>query len=210
MTDHVEELPTTLEICQIAFESLLEILGPEDLNSILLSNPMPVVVDVENVYVSAGLERNNWVQLHQALLAQFGIPGTAGIAIQTGQVMFKNFFRGFGSATFLDDREYRMLAKPVRIRKGLEGLADFQEKYVTGSHATIEYDHENWYWHLEPLNGWSEYPQIQDLLTKVVWGMVIEFLSWAGGGKIYPAHETAWADTTIKERVIVIRKKYVD
>ncbi|MCE5208830.1 MAG: hypothetical protein LLG42_11050 [Chloroflexi bacterium] len=210
MIDHAEDLPTTLEICQIAFESLLEILGPEDLNSILLSSPMPVELDEENVNVLADLDRKNWAQLHRVLQAQFGIPGTAGIAIHTGQVIFKNFFRGFGSATLLDDREYRMMPKPVRIRKGLETLAELQEKYVSGSRVTIEHDQENWYWKLEPLNGWSEYPQIQDLLTKVVWGMVLEFLSWTGGGKIYPVHETAWADPGIKERVIVIRKKYVD
>jgi hypothetical protein len=209
MTDHAEDLPTTLEVCQIALESLLEILGPEDLNAILLDSPLPVVMDEENISVSMDPDGKTWAQLHQTLLTQFGISGTAGIAIRTGQVMFKNFYRDFGSATFFDDCDYRMLPKPARIRRGLEGLALLQEKYVSGSHVIIDYDQENWYWKLAPPGEESEYPQIQDLLAKVIWGMVIEFLSWTGGGKIYPVHEIAWEDPAVKERVVVICKKYV-
>lgn len=210
MMDHAEDLPTRLDICQIAFDSLLEILGPEELSDILQESPLPVKLEEESINVSASLDRSNWVNLHRILLAQYGKAGTAGIAIRTGQVMFKNFFRSFGAATRLDDLGYRMLPKPARIRKGLEELAVLQEKYVPGSHACIENDQENWYWKLEPLQGCPEYPQIQDFLIKVVWGMVIEFVSWTGGGKVYPVHEAAWADTSPGERVIAIRRKYID
>lgn len=209
MFEHVDELPSNLEICQIAFESLLEILGTEDLDALLTTNPLPVVLNAENVDVLDDIGLENWVQLHQTLFSLFGVSGTAGIAIRTGQVIFKNFFRSFGSATIFDNQEYRMLPKPGRIRKGLEGLAEIQQKYITGLQVTIDQDHENWYWKTEQPATGTQYAQLQDLMAKVVWGMMIEFLSWTAGGKIYPVHEVDWENPGALSRVIIIRKQYL-
>ncbi len=210
MTDQAEVLPTHLEVCQIAFDSLLEIIGPEDLHAVLDGISLPVEIVKEDACVSSEPVQTAWTTLQSQLYSLFGTAGAAGIAIRTGEVIFKNFYRQYGTATFLDTRDFSMLPKPARIRRGLEGLASYQEKYVTGTHVIIDHDADNWYWKMDCDAGSSDCQTVQTLLAKIMWGMVIEFITWTAGGKKYSVHEAGWQDGDLKQRVIVIRKKVLD
>lgn len=210
MTDQAEVLPTKLEICQIAFDSLLEIIGPEDLDAVITGSGVPVEMAHDNAEVTAELLRTGWASLQQELQERFGAAGAAGIAVRTGEVLFKNFYRQYGAVTFLDERDFLMQPKPVRIRRGLEGLADYQQQYVTGAHVTIDHDADNWYWKMRCQPGQPACAEMESLLTKVMWGMVIEFITWTAGGKKYAVHERNWEARNTPERVIEIRKKYLD
>lgn len=208
MTGQAEKYPDRLDICQIAFDSLMEILGPQDLRAVLGDVALPVEVVNQGVDVNGVVTPESWARLHSALLAQFGTAGAAGVAIHAGGVLFKNFFRDYSAVTRFDEMTFLRLPRPQRIQRGLEELAGLQERYVSGSHVSIEDDPECWYCKLDVMPGGA--PQLQDLLTKVMWGMVLEFLTWTGGGKKYAVHESGWEDASIHQRVIVIRKKVLD
>jgi hypothetical protein len=210
MMDNTTNLPTLLQINQLVFDSMLEIMGPQELSAMIQTAFLPVVLGDEQVCISALTNWNAWVRLQKTMLDHYDGSAAAGITIRVGQVLFKNFQRCYGSATLLENRAFAMLPKPERIYKGLQLLASLHCAYIPELDIVIEQDDQYWYWKVEYC-GWSaRHPQLLDLLTKLTWGLAQEFLSWTGGGKQYPVHE----DTAIIDNrpagTIAVQKKYID
>jgi len=210
MMNTTEKLPTFLEINQLVLDSMLEIMGPQDLSAVILSAALPAVLQDEKVSGTGLPGWDAWVRLAQTMLDRYGGPAAAGITIRVGQVLFKNFHRRFGSATLLESREFGMLPKPERIHNGLQYLAGLQSAYIPDHVVVIEQDAQHWYWKVERCKWCAQQPQLMDMLTKLMWGLMQEFLAWTGGGKHYPVHEQAASTEAGSAGTIAVQKKYID
>ena len=199
-----------VDIYRILFEALQEITGKSGLQAIINMTSLPIEkADGTRISVDH-LTPDNWQNLAQTLESLYGQRGAYGIAVRTGQVFFRDFFRSFGLNTGMMDRHYRMLPKPKRIQRGLEILADSLSLYIPDLQVDVIQDSENWYWRFKNMGLFSDSPGFAKILLKFIVGIIREFLSWTSGGKFYPVNEMNLAAEVNAGPIIIIQKRYID
>ncbi len=198
-----------IEVTCIVLDSLREIIGQGGVQAILKTEFLPVKLSGEEISIETGFTLQNWRKLIQTLHSLYGLRGAQGIAIRSGQVFFKDYYRSFGFSTGMMEREFRMLAKPNRILRGLQILADLQNHYLPVLTVDVLQDAEQWFWRVRECDWQQHNPDLMQILTRFEIGVIQEFLSWTSGGKFYPVSELSSSEG--KPGVVIkILKKYVD
>jgi hypothetical protein len=210
MSDGVKSPIIEKQIIRLILTGLQEIIGSGGLQAVINLSSLPAQTKDNQIVLVSDFQIGDWQGLHQALGSLYGKRGAQGIAIRTGQVLFKDYFRTYGVGTGMMDRDFRMLAKPRRILRGLEILANIQSQFIPNLSVDILQDADHWFWRIKN-NEWTQKnPEIYQLLVKGFIGVIQEFLSWTSGGKYYPVHEMGKDEEANTDRVIRIQKNFID
>jgi hypothetical protein len=198
------------EIVRIFIGSMQEIMGEDDLQSILHSAGLEPFSGHETTSLVRSINAASFTNGWQTLIAEYGLRGAQGVILRSGQVFFKDFLRSHGLETGLMAREFRSLPKPRRIRKGLGMLAALQEDFIPGTKISICEQSGNWLWETRQCEWCGRQTDNRDALSKFTIGIIQEFLLWTSGGKCYPVQETREIETGLSFFAIRIQKEYID
>jgi hypothetical protein len=192
------------EIEQIFIGSMQEIMGDDDLQSLLHQ------AGLGTNGIAKSLNAAGFTEGWQALVDTYGRRGAEGVILRSGQVFFKDFLRKHGFETGLMENEFRSLPKPRRIRRGLGVLADLQEEMIPGTDITISEEDEYWLWQTCQCGWCKKREDNRDALSKFTIGVIQEFLFWTSGGKCYPVQEANDEESGHPLFVIRIDKEYIE
>ena len=210
MSNETQNQVNLIDVIHILFEALQEIIGQRGLQAVLNMTALPVKIHDDKDITIEHLSVDQWVNLTQTLESLYGVRGAQGIAVRTGQVFFRDFFRSFGMSTGMMSRSFRMLTKPKRIQRGIEVIAQSLGSYMPNIQADVIQDSENWFLRFSKLDFLSHAPGTASIMLKFVVGILQEFLSWTSGGKFYPVSEMTLAAEVKSGPIIVIQKHYID
>ena len=198
------------QIIQMILTGILEIIGTSGLQAVINLAALPVRIVDHHTVLTGVFSIAEWKKLHDGMDSLYGRRGAQGIAIRSGQVFFKDYFRAYGVGTGMVDSEFRMLAKPKRILRGLEVLSETAVHYIPGFSVNVMQDADHWFWCISE-NAWvRENAELCRALMRWEMGVIQEFLSWTSGGKYYPVQEMGGKGEPAGEWVIRIHKKYIE
>lgn len=126
--------------------------------------------------------------IQQALEELYGPRGGRGIALRSGRVFFKYFLRSFGDQMAMTSLDYRMLPTPHRVKTGLHSMADTLSG-LCSQHILVWEDPQAWFWQSDHCP-WCWQRQMEAYMCHFNVGMLQEYVTWAGGGKVYHVIET--------------------
>lgn len=131
-------------------------------------------------------------------IQQYGKDETNGLFIRAGRAAFYYWLSQYAVDLGWKDAEFRLLPPPVRIRKALtEFLFWLKQKEMLD--ARLDDSHDYWQITRPGLTQTDSGLDCSYLL-----GMLQELVSWAGGGKFYPAIEEQCRAAGAKECVFKI------
>lgn len=190
-------------------EGVQEIIGKAGLNAIFnlahLTHLMPVsdLGKYDHDLTFADLSA-----IQQALEELYGPRGGRGVALRSGRVFFKFFLRSFGDQMAMTSLDYRMLPTPHRVKTGLHSMADTLSG-LCSQQILVREDPEAWYWQSDHCP-WCWQRQMEEFMCHFNVGMLQEYGTWAGGGKVYHVMETECIAKGASNCTIRIEKKSID
>lgn len=146
-------------------------------------------------------------EFQNALEMKFGVQGGRGLAQRAGRSGFKFFLRKYGRELNLLGLDYRLQPTHARITQGLVTLAAFFGE--DGSPPAINEQESTWSWGISGCEfciGREDPGVICSFLT----GMMQEFMTWAGGGKVYLIKEIECQAQGKQRCLFRIDKKPID
>lgn len=143
-----------------------------------------------------------------ALEELYGPRGGRGVALRSGRVFFKYFLRSFGDQMQMTTLDYRLLPTHQRVTTGLRSMAAALCDQCSANFSVSE-DDDAWYWQSDQCPWCFERTQ-QECMCHFSVGMLQEYVSWAGGGKIYHVIETECIARGGSACTIRIDKKPID
>jgi len=155
-------------------EGLLEIVGIEG---------------VEQIWHHAGwssaegLSAANLGYMELALVDIYGKPAGSGLSLRVGRAVFSQLIRQMGSELGLLKLDFRLQHARLRIRTGLERLADVLLTPIGITYALDEQP-DCWNWMLQTsqtLSSFNGHPFPVNFMV----GLLQEYFAWSSGGKIY-------------------------
>ena len=132
---------------------------------------------------SSGLTKERLGELRSRMDSLYGKTGASGLAICSGRAAFKYLLEKQGKEIGFEDTAYRFLPVRLKIRKGLEILAQWMEK-TYGLQTTVLSVDKDFHFRL------GESPQDHvPALCDFTAGLLQGFLAWTSGGKFYIVRE---------------------
>jgi predicted hydrocarbon binding protein len=170
---------------RIALLSLRDVMGQPALDTVLAMARLQQYID--------RLPPNNFEQrfsfgelsrLLQALEQMYGVRSGRGMARKAGREAFRRGVKDFGSVLGLADVVFRVLPMRMRVRVGLEVLAETFNKF-TDHGVRIDEDDAHFRWIAEPCGiSWGRRTDAPCCHLSV--GLLEEALYWiSGGGSFY-------------------------
>jgi predicted hydrocarbon binding protein len=106
------------------------------------------------------------------------------------------------------DLNFRLLPVPVRLKTGLEALAELMG-IIGDEQVTVDEDERSWLWRSEgcPLC-WGRVSR--EPVCQFTVGLLQEFYTWASGGRVYSLSEVACQAAGAPACLIKIDKKALD
>jgi hypothetical protein len=131
----------------------------------------------------SGLTNERLGELRSRMDSLYGKTGASGLAICSGRAAFKYLLKKQGKELGFEDAAYRFLPTRLKIRKGLEILAQWMEK-IYALPVNVINDERDFHFRL----GDPEHDH--DLaLCDFTAGLLQGFLAWTSGGKYYLVRE---------------------
>ncbi len=123
----------------------------------------------------------------EGLEKMYGPRGGRGVALRAGRAGFKYLLRQFGTTLGIIDLNYRMMPVPLRIKSGLQSLADLMGKLGDEQVTIGELEHA-WTWTAERCpHCWQR--SVAEPACQFPVGMLQEFFAWASSGRVYAIRE---------------------
>jgi hypothetical protein len=146
--------------------------------------------------------------IQQALEELYGPRGGRGVALRSGRVFFKYFLRAFGDQMAMTSLDYRLLPTHPRVKSGLLAMADTLSD-LCSMEILVSEDPDTWYWQSDHCP-WCWQRQVDECMCHFNVGMLQEYVTWSGGGKIYHVIETECIAAGSPACTIRIEKKPID
>jgi hypothetical protein len=146
--------------------------------------------------------------IQQALEELYGPRGGRGVALRSGRVFFKYFLRAFGDQMAMTSLDYRLLPTHPRVKSGLLAMADTLSD-LCSMEILVREDPDTWYWQSDHCP-WCWQRQVDECMCHFNVGMLQEYVTWSGGGKIYHVIETECIAAGSPACTIRIEKKPID
>jgi hypothetical protein len=146
--------------------------------------------------------------IQQALEELYGPRGGRGVALRSGRVFFKYFLRAFGDQMAMTSLDYRLLPTHPRVKSGLLVMADTLSD-LCSMEILVSEDPDSWYWQSDHCP-WCWQRQVDECMCHFNVGMLQEYVTWSGGGKIYHVIETECIAAGSPACTIRIEKKPID
>lgn len=165
----------TLPLPLILRDSLLEIIGNDGVRLIWQSASWTS---------TDSLSATNLGRMEVALCNVFGQAAGEGLSLRVGRAALTQVICQMGPEMGLLDLDFRLQRARLRIRKGLECLAEVLWTPI-GVQCELEEQVECWCWTLYPSQSYVSFNgRIPP--TSFIKGLVQEYFAWSSGGKIYP------------------------
>ncbi len=185
-----------------------EIIGRPGLNAVLNLSEQHVQGTSHESEPVLRIGSSNVAVIAEGLEKMYGPRGGRGVALRAGRAGFKYLLRQFGSTMGIIDLNYRMLPVPVRLKTGLEALAELMAKIGDERVKIDEFD-SFWTWTAERCPYcWRR--KVGEPACHFPVGMLQEFFSWASSGRVYKIHEVECMAAGGSVCSIQINKKALD
>lgn len=191
---------------RIILQALDEVLGRNGINAVLNVAALPALLQAypqNNLDLAFPFEYIR--QIHVALENVYGPRAGRGLALRVGRASFKYGLREFGPALGITDLAFRLLPLSVKMRTGLESLADWFTRFSDQKISIEEHEH-HFLWKAQTCpvcNGRESNAPICHLFT----GILQEALYWLSSGKFFEVEQTACMAQGDAEDVFVISKQ---
>jgi hypothetical protein len=143
--------------------------------------------------------------VQQALDSMYGPRGGRSLSHRAGRAAFRHGLVEIGPRSILANPAYRLLPLKMRIKLSFDALAHAFSQFSDQS-VRLEEDDDCFSWLLESCAlCWGR--QSAEPCCHLAVGLVSGALSWASGGKHYPAEEEECAACGAPHCLIVVRKQ---
>jgi predicted hydrocarbon binding protein len=177
---------------RIILQAMEEVMGRESLHSLLHGSEHAEWIrnaPAEGQEPGEGsLPFESVSSLHAALEQAYGTRSGRGIALRIGRASFNYGLREFGSQLDINSPDFRLLPLPLKIRAGVQSVADlFNQNSDQVVQVHENDDHITWNIERCPLC-WGR--KSEDPVCHLAVGLLQESLYWLSGGKIFDVEET--------------------
>lgn len=158
-----------------------EIIGKEGKSEVCRAAQL---TDTQNLDMAAA------AKLRQSLNQVFGVPAASGLMLRIGRAACQAALREFGASNGLTALDFRLLPSRVRLRSGLQKLA---EMFQSSPDLTITSgeNEQGWWWSVAHCPECAASSREMDCMFWV--GLLQEYFAWCSAGKIYRVIETECA-----------------
>lgn len=191
---------------RIILQALEEVLGRNGINAVLNVAALPTLLQA---YPANNLDLDfpfaHVRQIHIALENIYGPRAGRGLALRVGRASFKYGLREFGPALGITDLAFRLLPLAVKMRTGLEALADWFTRF-SDQKISIEEQEDHFLWKAQTCpvcSGRESNAPICHLFT----GILQEALYWLSSGKFFDVEQTACMAQGDAEDIFMISKQ---
>jgi predicted hydrocarbon binding protein len=200
--------PGTSKIGEILLLGVEEIIGQPGVNAVLnLGEPL-LPGELREEESSLRIGYTNVTAIAEGMEKMYGPRGGRGVALRAGRAGFKYLLRQFGSTMGIIDLDYRMLPVPVRLKTGLQALANLMGQ-MGDEIVTIGEIDDYWTWTAERCPYcWQR--KSEEPACHFPVGLLQEFFSWASSGRVYGIHEVECMAAGGSTCMIQINKKALD
>lgn len=190
-------------------EGVQEIIGKAGVNAIFnLAHLSHLLPSTGYTKFEHNFSFSDLSSIQLALEELYGPRGGRGVALRSGRVFFKYFLRAFGDQMAMTSLDYRLLPTHHRVKSGLLSMADTLTDLCSMQILVWE-DPETWYWQSDHCP-WCWERKMDECMCHFNVGMLQEYLTWSGGGKIYHVLETECIAAGSQACTIRIEKKPID
>ncbi len=185
-------------LSQLLLGGINEIIGADDLTEIFKKKGID--------YSARQVEFSELShQIFGAILEKYGRRGGEGIAFRSGSVFGKKLRHMCGKEMGLESDEYRFMSTKNKILFGLEKLG---EKLNREMGIEIEVKKSSDFWIVSIAPGGSK--NFTGICCQFVIGMIYDYLTWAGSGKVYPIEEMEPFEATRSRCLVRINKQALE
>jgi predicted hydrocarbon binding protein len=207
-------MTNTAHLCSYKFgrgmlEGVQEIIGKAGVNAIFNLAHLTDIIppnDLKSFKHNFSFADLSAIQL--ALEELYGPRGGRGVALRSGRVFFKYFLRSFGDQMEMTSLDYRLLPTHLRVKNGLQAMAQALSDLCSLEIVVWE-DEEAWFWQADHCP-WCWNRRHEECMCHFNVGMLQEYVSWSGGGKVYHVLETECIARGGSTCTIRIEKKPID
>ena len=167
-------------LVRIAQEGVKDIIGEKGVHALQISGEQlhsPHRGDIQSVSLHASAP---WLD---ALKEKYGETGMRGLAMRAGRASFSYFLREYGPETGLSGMAFRLLPARVRLRAGMDKMAQALNQNCTGQVQINEHE-GSWVCQFEGKD-LADAPAALNTAHYFMAGLLQEYLYWASGGKVY-------------------------
>lgn len=192
MSERLEQRPYHFpnKLSRIVLLAMRDVMGVNGLNAVLNTARLPSLIDhYPPPNFEPGLTFTEMSRLFEAVEGIYGIRGGRRLARQSGQACFKYGIEGFGGVIGFADFALRLLPIPMRVRIGMEVLAEIFNRY-SDHHVRLAESEASYFFVMDPCGFcWGRHAETPacDLIV----GLLEETLYWVTRGKRFVVESTA-------------------
>lgn len=195
-------------IYPVYLDGMIEIIGTGGTADVLKAAGLDEWMSNGRLVAPQGaLNDERFARLQQALVEVYGGHSGEGLALRIGRATCRALLRRFGEEFGLTTLEQRLLPTPVRLRSGLQKLA---QAVANGRNVMVTETPDAYLWRVEGcVDCAGRTGQSHDVCAFTT-GMLQEFMEITGGGKAYLVTETECAACGQAACLFTLAKKPLD
>jgi predicted hydrocarbon binding protein len=188
MKSHTAQYQFASPISQMMIEGMQEMIGRSGLYAVFnLANLAHLSKNNQTVQLWRDLSFGEVTAIQSALEELYGPRSGRGMILRSGRAAYKFLQRQCGEDLGLTRLDYRLLPTPARIKKGMEAVAELLSGQNAEKIQVVE-DEQSWFWRIERCAWCCDRNEEQKICQFYV-GLLDEYATWAGGGKIFHVEE---------------------
>jgi hypothetical protein len=184
VSDHIEQREYVFpnRISRIMLLAMREVMGENGINAILNTARLQYLIDhYPPPNFEPGLTFDEMGRLFEAIEGIYGIRGGRRLAWRSGEVCFKYGIEGFGGVIGFADFALRLLPMTLRVRIGLEVLAEIFNRY-TDHHVRLGEGEHSFFFVMDRC-GFCWGHEAETPACALIEGLLQESLYWVSRGK---------------------------
>ena len=178
------------KISRILLRAVQDVIGDHGIQAVLTTARLPELIEgLPPADFEPGLTHAEVGRLFEAIESIYGVSGGRRLVRQAGQASFKYWIEGFGSIVGLADVAFRILPLKLRVKIGIEVVAEISNRY-SGQTVVLGEDRDSYFVVLERC-GFCEGQRADVPICSFPVGLLEETLFWVSRGSRFSVEETS-------------------
>ena len=178
------------KMSRILLRAVQDVIGEHGSQAVLTTARLPELIKaLPPADFEPGLTYAEVGRLFEAIENIYGVSGGRRLARQAGQASFKYWIEGFGTVVGLADVAFRILPLKLRMRIGIEVVAEISNRY-SGQRVVIGEGRDSYFVVLERC-GFCEGQRADAPICAFPVGLLEETLFWVSRGNRFSVEETS-------------------
>jgi len=178
------------KISRILLRAVQDVIGDHGIQAVLTTARLPELIEgLPPADFEPGLTHAEVGRLFEAIESIYGVSGGRRLVRQAGQASFKYWIEGFGSIVGLADVAFRILPLKLRVKIGIEVVAEISNRY-SGQTVVLGEDRDSYFVVLERC-GFCEGQRADVPICAFPVGLLEETLFWVSRGSRFSVEETS-------------------